>query len=260
MNKAKLVLLAAFALAQWAAPSARAGDLALGTVDVKIGSPVGEMLGAEAQFTAPLALWAGGPQNLKGEVVYVGRGCFFDDYLDSPAGKIALIERGACAFFDKVLRAEWEGAIGVIVFNVAGDVFFGQGDFRIGMASPFSGPGEAITGIPAVFVGYSDGMALAAKPGKVNIQYKAFTLLKDAVDQIPSLLSGGEKDSLKKLASQAAEFAESGNPDFAAAAALIEQFNLDAGQAVAEGKVTFPAEATLLGTSYSLYFRLLNAN
>ncbi|WP_405232038.1 PA domain-containing protein [Lentisalinibacter salinarum] len=259
MTKAKLVFLAAFALAQWMAPSVYAGDLTLGTVDVKIGSEVGEMLGAEAQFTAPLAAWAGGQEKLKGEVVYVGRGCFFDDYPESPAGKIALIERGACAFVDKVFRAEWEGAIGVIVFNVPGDVFFGQGDFRIGMASPSSPPGEAITGIPAVFVGYSDGMALAAQPGKVNIQYKPFTLLKDTMDAIPSLLSAEEKDSFKKLASEAARLAESAEPDFGAAAALIEEFNLDAGQAGIEGKITFPADAALLGTSYSLYFRLVNA-
>jgi minor extracellular serine protease Vpr len=62
-----------------------------------------------------------------GEVAFVGRGCVTgtgvpgggDPYLASPAGKIALINRGACNISEKVRRASDAGAIGVIIGLVA---------------------------------------------------------------------------------------------------------------------------------------------
>ena len=69
-----------------------------------------------------------------GAVVYVGRGCpgqaelpgaslaTADAYLASPAGKIALIDRGACAVSEKIDRAAKAGAVAVLVANnVSGD-------------------------------------------------------------------------------------------------------------------------------------------
>ncbi len=53
----------------------------------------------------------------EGEVVFVGRGCPSDAYLANPAGKIALIERGTCPFYDKVARAAAAGATAAIIFN-----------------------------------------------------------------------------------------------------------------------------------------------
>jgi len=65
-------------------------------------------------------------------VSYVGRGCPGDPYLDNPAGKVALIDRGVCAVSLKVDRAAKAGAVGVLLGLVAaGDAVsfsFGGGD------------------------------------------------------------------------------------------------------------------------------------
>jgi subtilisin family serine protease len=76
-----------------------------------------------------------------GDVVFVGRGCPAgsitptnpdDAYRANPAGKIALIDRGACAVSLKIDRAAKAGAIGVLIGLVApGDAIsfsFGGGD------------------------------------------------------------------------------------------------------------------------------------
>jgi subtilisin family serine protease len=44
------------------------------------------------------------------EIVFVGRGCNGDAYLADPAGKVALIERGACSFNEKATNALAAGA------------------------------------------------------------------------------------------------------------------------------------------------------
>lgn len=67
----------------------------------------------EAAFTPPIVNLPG--RAMTGEVVNVGRGCPTgsidgtnpeDPYLADPAGKIALIERGACRFDHKIARAQ----------------------------------------------------------------------------------------------------------------------------------------------------------
>ena len=63
-----------------------------------------------------------------GNVAYVGRGCPADSistgspedpYLTDPSGKVALIDRGACAVSLKIDRAAQAGAIGVLIGLVA---------------------------------------------------------------------------------------------------------------------------------------------
>lgn len=67
-----------------------------------------------------------------GDVVYIGRGCPGDALLASPVGKIALIDRGACAVSLKVDVAADAGATGVLIGLVAaGDAVsfsYGGGD------------------------------------------------------------------------------------------------------------------------------------
>jgi minor extracellular serine protease Vpr len=76
-----------------------------------------------------------------GNVAFVGRGCPADSiapgspadaYTSSPAGKIALIDRGSCSISLKIDRAAKAGAIGVLIGLVAaGDAIpfsFGGGD------------------------------------------------------------------------------------------------------------------------------------
>jgi len=124
---------------------------------------------SEATFTPLIINQPGGV--MTGEVVHVGRGCpagpapgnppVDDPYLASPAGKIALIERGLCRFDNKVARAQQAGAIGVIVYNsVAG----GEGLISMGGDNPVALGGPAVIGtvvnIPAVFVQRSTGLLL----------------------------------------------------------------------------------------------------
>ena len=73
-------------------------------------------------------------------MVFVGRGCpedaftgeSEDPYLASPAGRIALIDRGACSISLKVDNAAKAGATGVLIGLIApGDAVsfsFGGGD------------------------------------------------------------------------------------------------------------------------------------
>jgi subtilisin family serine protease len=62
--------------------------------------------------------WAPVGAGFTGNVAYVGRGCAGDTYLTNPAGKVALIDRGACAVSLKVDRAAKAGAIGVLIAMV----------------------------------------------------------------------------------------------------------------------------------------------
>lgn len=63
--------------------------------------------------------WAPITTGFTGDVVHVGRGCPGDAYLDNPAGKVALIDRGACAVSLKVDRAAQAGATAVLIGLVA---------------------------------------------------------------------------------------------------------------------------------------------
>jgi hypothetical protein len=118
-----------------------------------------------------------------GDVVNVGRGCpansFVlpgspsgsppnnpeDAYLGNPSGKIALIERGACAFYLKIQRAQDAGASAVIVFNSAPaggcPTVPAPGanncEALVGMGA---GTGLAPLTIPAAFVQRSTGLQL----------------------------------------------------------------------------------------------------
>lgn len=74
--------------------------------------------------------WAPVGSGFSGDVVYVGQGCATDTYLGNPAGKVALVDRGACNISEKVDRAARAGAVGVLVGLIAsGDaVSFSQGN------------------------------------------------------------------------------------------------------------------------------------
>jgi minor extracellular serine protease Vpr len=85
--------------------------------------------------------WAPIEDGFTGDVSYVGQGCPAgsiapespeDPYLDDPAGKVALIDRGGCSVSLKVERAADAGAIGVLIGLIApGDAIsfsFGGGD------------------------------------------------------------------------------------------------------------------------------------
>jgi hypothetical protein len=143
----------------------------------------GERTAIEAAFTPSIASLPG--REMAGEVVHVGRGCPADPgdppasglteddpYLADPAGKIALVQRGACRFDHKVARAQHAGAVGVIVYGLDGD----ESLVLMGGENPVvSGPdgiiGTEIT-IPALYVQNSTGVLLrdASPPVLANAQ------------------------------------------------------------------------------------------
>jgi hypothetical protein len=131
----------------------------------------GSRLAIEAVFTPLLVEQAG--RAMAGEVVHVGRGCpadpaagvpVDDPYLADAAGKIALIERGGCRFDNKIARAQLAGAVGVIVYNLAGGpdgdefLILMSGENPVAQGAP-GVVGTEIT-IPAVFVQRSTGLLL----------------------------------------------------------------------------------------------------
>ncbi len=76
--------------------------------------------------------WAPIGAGFTGDVVYVGTACPGETLLANPAGKVALVDRGACAISLKVDAAAKAGATGVLLGLIAGgdavSFSFGGGD------------------------------------------------------------------------------------------------------------------------------------
>nr|WP_309222609.1 M28 family metallopeptidase [Micromonospora sp. CP22] len=77
------------------------------------------------------------------------------------AGKIALMQRGTCAFGDKVVNAEAAGAIGAIVMNQGN----GTPEANADRYDLYAGTLGTPVGIPAVSVSYYTGEQFAATAG-----------------------------------------------------------------------------------------------
>ena len=122
------------------------------------------LFGAEAA-PAQEGNWTTSLSDLPGQarsapIVDIGRGCNGDPLAGDPAGAIALVERGACAFSDKVANAFNAGAVGAVVYNSAAG-----GEQIITMSGAVTVP------IPAVFVARSTGQALqASAPATVTLK------------------------------------------------------------------------------------------
>jgi Zn-dependent M28 family amino/carboxypeptidase len=80
-------------------------------------------------------------------------GCEAGDFAGFPAGAIALIQRGTCAFADKAMNAKAAGASAVIIFNQ------GNTPDREGLIIGTLAPAEP--GIAVVGASFADGAALA---------------------------------------------------------------------------------------------------
>ncbi len=103
------------------------------------------------------------------EIVYVGRGCVDSDtttpgnqtdpYLADPAGKAALIDRGACSFNEKYLRAVGAGATAVLIANNVPGVVNGT----LGAAPP-----AGVTA-PVVGISQADGAFIKAQAAPAEI-------------------------------------------------------------------------------------------
>jgi PA domain-containing protein len=212
-----LLGVSAYAQGSYFDPSLGVGDSIIRS-DVFVADKQGRVTATEGLFTKQMSGWLSGDEVLMGEVVHVGRGCIGDTYLNDPAGKIALIERGVCTFVEKITRASNAGAIGAIVYNsVAGDDFL----IRMGPANPGQVP------IPGFFVARSSGLTLAATPATVKIQAASFRALKDGVTALlnSGILNRQQAGSLKDEVSAASDAADAG--DFATAVSLMQQFEAE---------------------------------
>lgn len=116
------------------------------------------------------------------EVVYVGQGCNADTHLASPAGKVALIVRGACTFNEKYQKAVDAGAVGVIVHNNAAGIFAGGGvtDRGVFGISISLADGEHLRSLTAPTVTWSDVRVNAANPtGGLISSFSSYGLAPD---------------------------------------------------------------------------------
>ena len=115
------------------------------TFSITSGPAAGEYGAAEGAITVPIASLPG--ETMAGSTTYVGLACNGDPV---PVGTgIALIQRGACAFTDKINNADAAGYDGVVVFNDAA-----RGDALVTM-------GGVDVNLPGVFVGHSTGLSIA---------------------------------------------------------------------------------------------------
>ncbi|MDT3709165.1 MAG: M28 family metallopeptidase [Pseudomonadaceae bacterium] len=85
-------------------------------------------------------------------------GCEAEDFAGFPAGAIALIQRGTCAFGQKATLAAAAGASGVVIFN-QGDTEDRKGLMGATLGADYAG------GIPVLFATYDNGAAWAQTAG-----------------------------------------------------------------------------------------------
>lgn len=85
-------------------------------------------------------------------------GCEPADFAGFPAGAIALMQRGTCAFEDKAENAAAAGAVGAIIFN-QGDTEDRRGLMAATLGETYEG------GIPVLFSTYDNGVTWAGTEG-----------------------------------------------------------------------------------------------
>lgn len=126
--------------------------------------------------------------NLVGDRVNTS-GCEAQDFAGFVAGSIALIQRGTCAFADKVANATAAGAAGVIVFNQ------GNGEDRSGLL--FGTLAAPQASIPALGTPFAVGEALAAAAGTtVSIAVEASVKTVNTFNVIADTKKGNPNETL----------------------------------------------------------------
>ena len=97
-------------------------------------------------------------------------GCDADDFAGFPAGDIALVQRGACTFGQKVLNAQAAGAVGVIIFNE------GQEGRTEAFGATLGEPGFTV---PVVTASFAIGEVFA--PGGAQARVSVDTLVENRI-------------------------------------------------------------------------------
>lgn len=144
-------------------------------------------------------------------------GCETADFAGFPAGNIALMQRGTCAFADKAVNAEAAGASGVIIFNAGDD----ESDARQGLIVGTLG-GANVVSIPVVGASYPQGVALAqaGSTARVMVPMSEERPQKNVIAELP-----GENTSNVVMAGAHIDSVQAGpgiNDNGSGAAALLE--------------------------------------
>jgi subtilisin family serine protease len=92
------------------------------------------------------------------EIVYVGRGCNADAYEADPAGKVALIIRGACSFREKALKAQASGATAAVIHNSS------PGNFNGTLGAPY-------VDFAVVSISLEDGMFIRTQAAPIMMTW-----------------------------------------------------------------------------------------
>jgi subtilisin family serine protease len=100
------------------------------------------------------------PTSGSSEIVYIGRACIGDALLTNPAGKTALVVRGACAFGEKATNAINAGATAVVIYNSGPGLFSGTLGGVIGDGS-----------VPVVSIAQADGLFISAQTAPVTMTW-----------------------------------------------------------------------------------------
>lgn len=117
-------------------------------------------------------------------------GCEAGDFAGFPAGAVALLQRGSCAFGVKALNARAAGAAAVIIFN--------QGDTaapdRIDLIANGTLGGPNVVDIPVVAASFADGAALALAAGTVFVKVEPSRVIQQ--NNVIAELADGDPDNV----------------------------------------------------------------
>ncbi len=133
------------------APGVGAKVIGVGSIDnthSRARTVVANPSGATVPYTVLGDVAAPPTSGTTDELVYAGRGCLSlgDALLADPAGKTALLVRGACTFEEKYAAAAEAGATAVVVAN--------------NTPGMFSGGGVVDRGVPGIGISQADGASL----------------------------------------------------------------------------------------------------
>jgi Zn-dependent M28 family amino/carboxypeptidase len=92
-------------------------------------------------------------------------GCEAADFAGFPAGNIALMQRGSCAFALKVTNAQAAGAVGAVIFNSGTPGNEGVIAGTLGETAQDGQPTPPDVEIPAVGISYAEGDRLSKEAG-----------------------------------------------------------------------------------------------
>jgi Zn-dependent M28 family amino/carboxypeptidase len=112
-------------------------------------------------------------------------GCEPSDFVDFPAGAIALLQRGTCTFATKALNAEAAGASAVVLFN----------EGQPGRLETLEGTLDPAPAIPVVGVSFAVGESLASGGGVATVAVESDVVVGTDDNLIATLPGSGHSEA-----------------------------------------------------------------